>query len=833
MSKKESKQKIVAADEPELVVRSEGSSAGEMPPRPGVPIPEVAGVMAIRNTVVFPGTVTPLQVGREKSRALLDEALADQKVIVLVSQRDGSVEDPSIEDLYDHGTAAAVLKLLDNEDGNQTIIVHGLVRVRVDEFTQTVPFFQARVQPLTDLVEEGQEMEARILDVRQKALRIVELAPNVPEEARLVINGIEAPGPLTDFLGANVPLDIPVKQRLLGETSVLKRLAILETELHRQVEVLELSDKIQDQVRSNIDKSQREFFLREQLKAIQKELGQVDDQTAEVEELRRKLDAAGMSEAIRTECDRELGRLERISPASPEYSVIRTYLDVMTELPWEKTTTDKLDINRARRVLDKDHYDLQKVKKRILEYLAVRKLAPDSRGPLLCFVGPPGVGKTSLGQSIARALGRKFIRMSLGGMRDEAELRGHRRTYIGAMCGRILQELRKAGSRNPVFMLDELDKVGSDFRGDPSSALLEILDPAQNFSFQDHYLNVPFDLSKVMFIATANIMSTVPPALRDRMEIIEIPGYTLNEKVHIAERYLVLRQLTENGLTAKQLRFHKTALRRIARRYTREAGVRELERQVGAICRGVAALVAAGKAKRRTINNEAVVEFLGPPMYESEVAQRTATPGVATGLAYTAYGGEIIFVEATSYPGSGQLILTGQIGEVMRESARAALSLIRSRCGKMGLCAEDFATRDIHVHVPAGAVPKDGPSAGVAIVTAISSLLLGKSVRSDVAMTGEITLRGLILPIGGMKEKVLAASLAGIHTIILPERNRKDLLDVPPEAKKKIKFIFAKTIEEVMHAALVGGCPCLEPGKAKKKTKKKAKKKTSRKSRKS
>ncbi len=807
---KPGKRKIITPDEPERIIRPETGGPEPLEPvladqRAGLPVPEIAGVMAIRGNVIFPGTVTPLRVGREKSQKLLESVLPDQKVIALVTQRDASVEDPGPGDLYEHGTAAAVLKLLRGEDDSQTIIVHGLARVHLEEFLQLSPFLRARIRPIRDVLRKGQEADARLLDVRQKALRIVQLAPNVPEEAQLVINNIEEPGPLTDFLAANLPVDIPVKQRLLGEVDVVRRMEILEGELQRQVEVLELSGKIQEQVRNSIDKSQREFFLREQLKAIQKELGQADEQAAEIEELRKKLDAAEMPEAVQAECHRELGRMERIPPASPEHTVIRTYLDVMSELPWSRTTADNLDINRARKVLDDDHYDLQKVKKRILEYLAVRKLAPDSRGPLLCFVGPPGVGKTSLGQSIARALGRKFIRMSLGGMRDEAELRGHRRTYIGAMCGRIVQELRKAGTRNPVFMLDELDKVGSDFRGDPSSALLEILDPAQNFSFQDHYLNVPFDLSAVMFIATANIMATVPPALRDRMEVIGIPGYTSAEKLRIAQRYLLPRQLKDNGLKASQLKFAREALDLIIARYTREAGVRELERQIGAICRGFAARVAAGRARTKTVAARDVSEFLGPPQYESELARRTAIPGVATGLAYTAYGGEIIFVEATSYAGKGELILTGQIGEVMRESARAALSLIRSRCERLGICADDFATRDIHVHVPAGAVPKDGPSAGVAMATAICSLMTGRAVRSDVAMTGEITLRGLILPIGGVKEKVLAAQQAGIRTVLLPDRNRKDMPDVPAEARKKLNFLFARTIEDVLHAALGDG----------------------------
>ena len=803
--KKPHKAEIDVGDEPEAVIIPDGTGGGgDDGEDRRVALPATPAVMAIRNTVIFPGTVMPLLVGREKSRRLIDDVLPDQKTIVLVTQREGDVEDPAPDELYQVGTAVTVLKLLRNEDGNRTIIVHGLMRVRIDSFSQTDPYYRARVTPIHDVTDKSaeKELEARIMDVREKAERLVELAPNVPDEAQVVINSIESPSALADFLAANLPLELPDKQSLLDEANVLRRLEILQQYLHRQVDVLELSGQIQQEVRQSIDKSQREYFLREQLKAIQKELGQVDEQTAEVDELKGRIDQTKMSEPVKAECLRQIDRLERIPPASPEYNVIRTYVDVMVELPWGITTADNLDIRRARATLDADHYDLEKVKKRILEYLAVRRLAPESRGPVLCFVGPPGVGKTSLGQSIARALGRKFIRMSLGGMRDEAELRGHRRTYIGAMPGRVIQEIRKAGSANPVFMLDELDKVGMDFRGDPTSALLEILDPAQNFSFQDHYLNVPFDLSAVMFIGTANIMSTVPPALRDRMEVIELPGYTLNEKLQIARKYLFPRQLRENGLKARQLRITDASLKEIAKYYTREAGVRELERRIGAICRGMAARIAEGKARRKTVNIKDVSTFLGPKEYESELAQRTSVPGVATGLAYTPYGGEIIFIEATAYPGKSNLVLTGQIGDVMRESVRAALSLIRSRADELGIPDEAFANQDIHVHVPAGAVPKDGPSAGVAMATAIYSLLKGRNVRSNVAMTGEVTLRGLVLPVGGIKEKILAAKQAGIKTVVLPERNRRHIEDVPADARKQMKFVFASSIDDVLAAAM-------------------------------
>jgi len=793
---------IIGEDESEVVVRPAQEPAKPAEQTGRLSIPTEAAVLAVRNAVIFPGSVVPLAIGRDKSRRLLDGVLPDQKVIVTVCQKDQDVEDPAPADLYDVGTATTVLKLLRLEEGNQSIIVHGLVRVRVVEWLSVEPFLRARIELMRESVEMTTETEALMLNVRNQARRAVELSPNVPDEALVVLDQIDQPGPLTDFLASNLQLDVPARQELLEELNVAKRLERVGQGLQRQLEVLELSSEIQDKVKASIDKTQREYFLQEQLKAIRKELGQVDDKTAEIEEVRRKIEAAGMPEAVKSEAQRELGRLDKLPTVSPEYSVIRTYLDVMTELPWSESTKDALDVNRARRILDEDHYDLDKVKRRILEYLAVRKLSPESRGPILCFVGPPGVGKTSLGQSIARALGRKFIRMSLGGMRDEAELRGHRRTYIGAMPGRVIQEIRKAGTNNPVFMLDELDKVGADFRGDPTSALLEILDPEQNYTFQDHYLNVPFDLSNVMFIGTANYMAPVPPALRDRMEVLELPGYTRNEKLHIATKYLVPRQLKENGLTVPRAKWKEAAILRIIDSYTREAGVRELERQIGTVCRGVAALIAGGKARSRTITPKLVAEMLGPHKYESELALRTSVAGVATGLAYTPTGGEIVFVEATAYPGKGNLTLTGQIGDVMKESVQAALSLLKSRVDHDQTSSEKFAKTDIHVHVPAGAVPKDGPSAGVAMFTALTSLISNKPVRWDVAMTGEVTLRGLVLPVGGIKEKVLAARRAGIRAVILPERNRKDLVDVPDEAKQKMEFHFARTVDDVLDVAL-------------------------------
>ncbi len=774
-------------------------------PRPlteDVRVPKDAAVLSIRNMVVFPGMVAPLVVGREKSKRLIEDLLPDQKIFVAVCQKDPEIENPETRDLYRVGTAVMVLKLFRVDDGTQTVILQGLERVRIDRWTSQEPYFRASVSPIPEAVGDGTEAEALLVTIRNMAQRAVELSPNIPDDVGVLLENIESPGQMADFLAANMEIELAEKQRLLEEADVNVRLRDLSAALQQQLDVLELSDKIHDQVRASVDETQRQYFLQEQLKAIQKELGLGDDNAEEILHLREKILAAGMSEDVSKECLRELGRMEKMSPAQPDYNVIRTYLDWMTELPWSNATEDQLDIPRAEGVLEADHYGLAKVKRRILEYLAVRKLAPASRGPILCFVGPPGVGKTSLGQSIARALGREFIRMSLGGMRDEAELRGHRRTYIGAMPGRIIQEIRKAGTNNPVFMLDELDKVGSDFRGDPASALLEILDPAQNFSFQDHYLNVPFDLSKVMFIATANVLQTVPQPLIDRMEVIELPGYTANEKLHIATQYLVPRQLENNGLSVKQAKWREPGIDRIIHRYTREAGVRELERQIGSVCRAVAAKIAAGKSRGRTITPAFVTEVLGPPRYESELALRVSQPGVATGLAYTPVGGEILFVEATMYPGSGKLTLTGQIGEVMRESAQAAMSLLKSKADAYGLDQKALNDMDIHVHVPAGAIPKDGPSAGVSIYTALASLVRGIPVRADVAMTGEITLRGLVMPIGGVKEKTLAARRAGVATVVLPKRNEKDLADIPAEVREELNFVFVKNVDELLDVVL-------------------------------
>jgi len=765
--------------------------------------PEIIGILPIRNAVAYPGTVTPLAIGRERSKALLAETKPNETVIGLVTQRNPDIDRPTFSELYNVGTTASVLKIIKMPQGSINIIVHGLTRFKIVERISTEPYLKARIRTLNVKTTITKRIQALIVSVRQTANRVIALSPNVPEEASVLLENIEDPSGLADFLAANLSLEITKKQELLEELNTTKRLEKISVVLAHQLEVLELSHKIQGRVRESIDKSQREYFLQEQLKAIQTELGQKDTRSEELKEIRENIDKAKMPKKVEDEALRELDRLSKMSPVSPEFSVSRTYLDWVCELPWSIQTKDQLDINKAERILNQDHYDLTKVKKRILEFLAVRKLNPTGKSPILCFVGPPGVGKTSLGKSIARAMGRKFVRISLGGMRDEADIRGHRRTYIGALPGRILQELRKCRSRNPVFMLDELDKIGVDFRGDPASALLEVLDPEQNNSFTDHYLDQPFDLSTVMFISTANYMEPVPPALRDRMEVIELPGYTETEKLNIAVRYLVPRQLAEHGLKKKnQLTIKQDAILAIIRNYTREAGVRNLERNIAGICRAVATDVAKGKKRRATIDKDDLAAILGPTQFESELALRSGIPGVATALAYTPVGGELLFIESAFMPGKGNLQLTGQIGDVMKESAQTAFSIVKANAKKLGIDPNRFSKFDYHIHVPAGAIPKDGPSAGVAMFTSLVSLLLQKPTRPDAAMTGEITLRGLVLPIGGLKEKVLAAKQAGIKTVILPERNRKDLPDIPKEAKKGLKFAFVKTTDEALKIAL-------------------------------
>jgi len=770
-------------------------------------VPSELAILPIRNGVAFPGTVMPLTIGREKSKRLLDDILPEVKVVGIFAQKDAQVEDPGFDDLYSVGCACVILKLLKVPDGNLSIVVHGLTRVAIRKALTTEPYHRAEVGILEDKIEDSKDLEALTLSVRETAGRIISLSANVPDEAALVLDNITEPGALADFLAANVTAKLTDKQDLLETIDAKERLSELTKLMGQQVEVLELSNQIQSKVRESIDKNQREYFLHEQLKAIQKELGQADQRTTEVAELKEKISRAEMPEEVEKEAQRELKRMSNIPVQSPEYSVSRTYIDWLCEIPWSIATVDNLDIRRAAKQLNDDHYDLNKVKKRILEFLAVRKLKPDGRSPILCFVGPPGVGKTSLGKSIAAALERKFIRISLGGIRDEADIRGHRRTYIGALPGRIIQEIRKAGSRNPVFMLDEVDKIGQDFRGDPASALLEVLDPEQNYSFTDHYLDVPFDLSEVMFIATANYMEPVPPALRDRMEVIELPGYTEQEKLHIAQRFLLPRQLSEHGLDNGLLKIPPKALLSIIQSYTREAGARNLEREIAAVCRAVKVKIAKGRKKSETISEKSLANYLGPVKYEPELALRTSVPGVSTALAYTPTGGEIMFVEATYMPGKGQIIITGQLGNVMQESVKAAHSLLRSQGKKLGIEDNMLVKNDIHVHVPAGAVPKDGPSAGLAIYIALVSLMTDKPVNPHIAVTGEISLRGLVLPVGGIKEKILAAHRAGIRCVILPARNRKDLVDIPKDVRKEMKFRFVSHSSQGLSQALKAD-PC-------------------------
>ena len=765
-------------------------------------LPEVVGILPIRNAVAYPGTIMPLAIGRKKSKALLADTEPNETIIGLLAQRNPETDRPDFDNLYSIGTAISVLKVTKLPQGSIHVVVHGIARFKIIEKVAIKPYLKARIQPLSTKVRKTKKLQALIVSVRQAANRVITLSSNVPEEASVLLENIENPSALADFLAANLSLDIAKKQQLLEELDATKRLEQISVILAHQLEVLELSHKIQSRVRESIDKNQREYFLQEQLKAIQTELGQKDLRSEELKQVAQNIAKARMPKKVEHEALRELDRLSKIPPASPEYSVIRTYLDWVCELPWSVQTKDQLDIHKAQRILNADHYDLSKVKKRILEFLAVRKLNPKGKSPILCFVGPPGVGKTSLGKSIARAMGREFVHISLGGIRDEADIRGHRRTYIGALPGRILQELRKCGSKNPVFMLDELDKIGSDFRGDPASALLEVLDPEQNFDFTDHYLDQPFNLSSVMFIGTANYTEPVPPALRDRMEVIELPGYTETEKLKIAKKYLIPRQLKEHGLSKNRCGMKDDAAVAIIRGYTREAGVRNLERNLAAVCRAVATEIAKGKKRRATIGKKDLAKILGPARFESELALRTGIPGVATALAYTPVGGELLFIESASMPGKGLLQLTGQIGDVMKESAQAAFSIVKANAKKLKIEPENFSKFDYHIHVPAGAIPKDGPSAGVAIFTSLVSLLLGKPTRPDVAMTGEITLRGLVLPIGGLKEKILAAKQAGIETIILPARNKKDLPEVPKEAKKGLKFEFVKNADEALKIAL-------------------------------
>jgi len=765
-------------------------------------LPQEIGILAIRNAVVYPGTVAPLAVGRQRSKALLADTKPNETVIGILTQRKADTDKPDFEDLYKIGTAATVLKIIRAPQGSMSIFVHGIARFEIVEPIMTEPYLKAKVRPISIEARITKRLRALMVNVRQTANRVISLSPNVPEEISALLEEIDDPSALADYLAANISLRTDERQKLLEELDPAKRLEDISLALANQLEVLELSNKIQGRVRESVEKSQREYFLQEQLKAIQTELGKEDSRTEEMKLLSDNIKKAKMPEKVEAEAMRELDRLSKMMPISPEYSVIRTYLDFVCELPWSVATEDRIDIGQAERILNRDHYDLKKVKRRILEFLAVRKLNPTGKSPILCFIGPPGVGKTSLGKSIARSMGRKFIRISLGGIRDEADIRGHRRTYIGALPGRIMQELRKTGTKNPVFMLDELDKIGADFRGDPASALLEVLDPEQNNSFTDHYLDQPFDLSNVMFIGTANYAEPIPPALHDRMEIIDLPGYTETEKLNIAKKYLVPRQLLEHGLGKNRLKISDDAIVSIIRNYTREAGVRNLERNIAAVCRAVATDIAKNKKKKAVIAAKDLAKILGPTQYESELALRAGIPGVATAMAFTPVGGELLFIESASMPGKGTLQLTGQIGDVMKESAQTAFSIVKSNAAKLGIESNRFTKFDYHIHVPAGAIPKDGPSAGIAMFSSLVSLLLHKPVRPDVAMTGEITLRGLVLPIGGLKEKILAAKQAGIKNVILPARNKKDLPEVPKEAKKGLKFSFVKNTGEVLKIAL-------------------------------
>ncbi len=766
-------------------------------------IPAEVPILPLRGTVAYPDLIVPLVVGRERSIRLIDEAMGRDRLIGILTQKNPDIEDPELEDLYTIGTVATIMKMVKMVDGSQRIVVQGLARFKLIEFTQREPNFKARILPIFEEYQKDIEVDAMYINLKNLYKKAVEIAPYLSSELAQIATKIENPGNLADLVASTINISVAERQEVLEKIDLKERLKKVTIMLNRELETLELSSKIQSHIKEGIDKTQREYYLREQLKAIQKELGEVDERFTEIDELRKKMADAKMSPEVQKVTEKELDRLSKMSTMSAEYTVARTYLDWLVELPWSYSTDDNLNIMDARRILNEDHYDLEKVKKRILEYLAVRKLKTDMRGPILCFVGPPGVGKTSLGKSIARALGRKFMRISLGGIRDEAEIRGHRRTYVGALPGRIVQGIKKAGSNNPIFMLDEVDKIGMDFRGDPSSALLEVLDPEQNWSFSDHYLEVPFDLSKVMFIATANLLDPIPPALKDRMEVLELPGYTEEEKVMIARQFLIPKQLEEHGLNTDLVDLEDEAVEVIVRSYTREAGVRNLEREIAAVCRAIAQEVAEGKTEKTVVKSEDVHKFLGPIKHYSEVAERTKYSGVATGLAWTPTGGDIIFIEATKMKGKGNPpLLTGQLGDVMKESAQAAWSYIRSKAQEFNISDEVFEKQDVHIHVPQGAIPKDGPSAGITMMMALVSLLTDRPVRNDVAMTGEITLRGLVLPVGGIKEKVLAARRAGIRNVILPKMNEKDLEEVPESIKQNMQFKFIERVDEAIEACM-------------------------------
>jgi len=773
---------------------------GTAPPRESEEAqhPSKLPILPIRNMVIFPSTVFPISIGRESSMKLIDEAVTGERLLGCMFQKDPEQDNPGPEDLYPVGTICRIIKMIQNPAGGRSVVLQGLDRFMPGIFSSTEPYLEAEITVLGDEGEIDMAVEAIINNIRRNAIRMVGFAQNIPDEVALFIQNIEDQRMLLDMVSANLNESVEDKIKILAETDIRKRCELINRFLAREVEMMELSNKINEQVKGTIDKSQREYFLREQMKAIQKELGEVDEHSREMEELREKVEGSAMPEEVKKSALDELNRLERLNPSSPEYPMLRNHMDLMVELPWGVVTEDSLDIANAQKILDEDHYDLETVKERILEYLSVRKLNPDIKGPILCFIGPPGVGKTSLGQSIARAMGRKFVRMSLGGVHDEAEIRGHRRTYIGALPGRIVQGIKKAESLNPLFMLDEIDKVGADFRGDPTSALLEVLDPEQNNSFEDHYLGVPFDLSKVMFICTGNEIGSIPIPLRDRMEIIRLPGYTEEEKIHIARRYLVPRQRDENGLDSKRIRFTDAALRSIIASYTREAGVRNLEREIAGVCRGAAKKLAMGEAGPFSITRKNLSDYLGPAKYFSETVERAKMPGIAVGLAWTPVGGTILFIEAGKMAGTGKLMLTGQLGDTMKESAQAAMSYIRSQAGKFSIDEELLKNLDIHIHIPAGAIPKDGPSAGVALFSALLSILTGRPLPYDIAMTGEISLRGSILPVGGIKEKLVGAKNAGIRTVLIPKKNEKDLADIPDSVTERMEIELVDTLDQVV-----------------------------------
>lgn len=786
----------------------------ENPPEASDPLPEldkeqtriatVLPMLPVRDIVVYPYMVLPLFVGREGSIKAVDEALSSHRMLMMTTQRDADQEGPAPEDLYEVGTVGMIVRMLKLPDDRVKILVQGLAKARIKNYLQKEPYFKVEIDLLKELPEPEMtvELEALIRNVKEQLSRVVTLGKSIPPDIMAVAENIESPGRLADLVASNLGLKVEDAQRVLEIDDPVKRLKAVLEMLGREIELISIQQKIQAEVKEEMGKTQREYFLREQLKAIHKELGESDERAEEIAEYRRKIEAAGMPEEVGKEAEKQLGRLERMHPDAAEASIVRTYLDWMVELPWSRSTDDVLDIQGASRVLDEDHYDLEKVKERILEYLGVRKLKERTKGPILCFVGPPGVGKTSLGKSIARALGRKFVRISLGGIRDEAEIRGHRRTYVGALPGRIIQGMRQASSNNPVFMMDEIDKVGADFRGDPTAALLEALDPEQNTAFSDHYLGVPFDLSRVMFITTANLIDPILPALKDRMEVITIPGYTESEKYHIGRKFIIPKQLEEHGLKPSRLILSREAVYRIITHYTREAGLRNLEREVASICRKVAKRVAGGEEKTFRISVSNLQNYLGVPKFLPDTEVEAPQVGVANGLAWTQTGGEIIKVEASTMKGKGSLTLTGQLGDVMKESAHAALSYLRARADKLKIDEKFFAEHDVHVHVPAGAIPKDGPSAGITMAVALASALTGIPARSDVAMTGEVTLRGRVLPIGGIKEKTLAAQRAGIYDIVMPARNKKDLEEIPKPIRRKMHFLFCETMDEVLEKAL-------------------------------